>query len=108
MQFKLLRECAEVTTVQEDVQQVKLFQVTMFYARNLHLEVGNKCFELDKSYGFEHEQQLALQDDWNERVMYQKLCHVVMKLDMSVKGNAKGETQARNAPFGKNLILTSK
>ena len=48
-----------------------------------------------------NEQQFALQDDWNERAMYQKLCHVAMKHDKPVEGNGKGETQDMNAPFGK-------
>ena len=31
--------------------------------------------------------------------MYQKLCHVAMKVDKPVGGNAKGETQTMNAQF---------
>ena len=42
VQFDLLQECAEVITVQQDVQQGKLFHVTMFYVRNLHFEEGRK------------------------------------------------------------------
>ena len=57
-------------------------------------------FQLDKSLGFEHEQLIALQDDWDEEAMYQKLCHLAMKLDKPVEGNATCETQAMNAPFG--------
>ena len=50
-----------------------------------------------------HEQQFALQEEWNERAMYQKLCHVAMKNDKTVKGNAKSETLALNASFGKKI-----
>ena len=77
----------------------------MFYVRNLHFEEGNKGFELDKRFGFVNEQQFALQDDWNEGAMYQKLCHVAMKHDIPVEGNGKGETQDMNAHFGKNTIF---
>ena len=73
----------------------------MFYVRKLLFEEGNKSFEFVKSYGFVHAQEFALQDDWNEGVMYQKLSHVAMKLAKPVEGNAKGETLAMNAPFGK-------
>ena len=38
VQFELLQKSAEVTTVPQDVQQGKLFQVTMFYDSNLLLE----------------------------------------------------------------------
>ena len=48
-----------------------------------------------------HEQQFALQDDWNAEVMYQKLCHVAKKDDKPVEGNAKCETQDMKALFGK-------
>ena len=40
-----------------------------------------------------NEQQIALQDDWNE--------DVAMKHVKPVEGNGKGETQDMNAPFGK-------
>ena len=33
--------------------------------------------------------------------MYQTLCHVAVKHDKPVEGNAKGETRTMNAPFGK-------
>ena len=101
VQFELLQECAEVITVQQDVQQRKLSKMTMFYDSTLLLEEGNKCFEFVKNYGFVHEQQFALQDGWNEGVMYQKQCHVAMKDDKPVKGNAKCETPSMNATFGK-------
>ena len=48
-----------------------------------------------------HEQQFALQDDWNGEVMYQKLCHVAKIDDKPVESNAKCETQDINALFGK-------
>ena len=76
MQLELLQESAEVITVQQDVQQGKLFQVTLFYDSILLLEEGNKCFEFVKSYGFVRAHQFALQDNWDEGGMYQKLCHV--------------------------------
>ena len=98
VQFEMLQESAKVTT---GLQQGILFQVTMFYDSTLLLEEGNKCFELDKSYDIVHEQQLELQDDWNEGPMYQKLCHVVMKDYKPVKSNAKCEAQAMEATFGK-------
>ena len=50
VQFELLQKSAEVTTVPQDVQQGKLFQVTMFYDSDLLLEKGNKCYEFVKSY----------------------------------------------------------
>ena len=75
--------------------------MAMFYDSTLLFEEGNKCFEFVKSYEFEHEQQFALQDDWNEGVMYQKQCHVAMKDGKPVKGNAKCETQTMNASFEK-------
>ena len=102
----MLQESAEATTVKKLLahgQQANLFLVTTFYADNLLLEGGNKRFELDKSYGFVHEQQFALQDDWKEEAMYQKLYHVAMKHDKPVEGNAKCETQATNANFGKKF-----
>ena len=72
--FALLQETAEATNVkklQPHAQQANLFLVTTFYADNLLLEQRNKCFELDKSYGFVHEQQIALQEVWNGEAMYQ-------------------------------------
>ena len=79
VQFELLQKSAEVTTVPQDVQQGKLFQVTMFYVSNLFLEEGNNCYEFVKSYDFVNEQRYTLPEDLNEIVMYQKLCHVAMK-----------------------------
>ena len=81
VQFELVQESAEVFTVQQDIQQGKIFEVTMFHDSTLLLEEGNKCFEFDKSYGFVHEQQFALLDDCNEEAMYRKLCHVAAKRD---------------------------
>ena len=101
VQFELLQKSAEVTTVPQDVQQGKLFQVKMFYDSNLLLEEGNKCLELDQSYDLVNEQRYTLPEDLNEIVMYQKLCHVPMKHDKPAKGNAKIETQIVNATFGK-------
>ena len=66
--------------------------MTRFYVINLLLEEGNKCFEFLKIYDFVHEQQFALQDDWNEGAMYQKLCHVAVKHDKPVEVNAKSIT----------------
>ena len=99
--FEQLQESAEVTTVLQHAQQANLFLVTTFNADTLLLEERNKCFGFVERFEFVHEQQFALQDDWNERVMYQKLCYVVMKHDKPVKVNAKGETHNVNAPFGK-------
>ena len=73
------------------------------YTETLLFDEGNKCFEVDKSYGFVHEQHFALQDDSNEGAMYQKLCRVAMKHDKPVEGNAKSETQTMNATFGRNF-----
>ena len=101
VQLELLQEMAEVSTVLQKVQQGKLFQVTIVYDSNLLLEEGNKCLELDQSYGFVKEQQCALQEYLNELAMYQKICHVAMKHDKPAKGNAKVETQVVNATFGK-------
>ena len=105
VQFELLQKSAEVTTEPHDVQQGKLFQVTMFYDSNLLLEEGNKCLELDQRYGpkldLVNEQRYTLPEDLNEIVMSQRLCHVAMKHDKPAKGNAKIETQIVNATFGK-------
>ena len=103
VQLELLLESAEVITVQHDVQQGKLFEVTMFHDSTLLLEEGNKkCFDFVKSYGIVNEQQFALQKSLNEEVMCQQLCHVAMKHDKPVKGN-EGETQAMNTSFGKKF-----
>ena len=101
VQFELLQKSAELTTVPQDVQQGKLFQVTMFYDSDLLLEKGNKCYEFVKSYDFVNEQRYTLPEDLNEIVMYQKLCHVAMKHEKPAKSNAKTETQVVNATFGK-------
>ena len=101
VQFELLQKSAEVTTVPQDVQQGKLFQVTMFYGSDLLLEKGNKCYEFVKSYDFVNEQRYTLPEDLNEIVMYQKLCHVAMKHEKPAKSNAETETQVVNATFGK-------
>ena len=73
--------------------------MTTLYANNLLLEEGNKCFELDKIYGFVHGQQFAPQQDWNEEAMYQKLCHVPIEHDKPVEGKAKCDTQTINPTF---------
>ena len=103
VQRELLQERAEVFTVQQDVQQGKIFEVTMFHDSTLLLEEGNKCFEFDKSYGFVHEQHFALLDDCNEEAMYRKLCHVAAKHDKPIECNAKGETRTMIATFGKKF-----
>ena len=41
VQFELLQESPEVSTVPQDVQQGILFKVTKFYDSNLLLEEGN-------------------------------------------------------------------
>ena len=103
VQRELLQESAEVFTVQQDVQQGKIFEVTMLHDSTLLLEEGNKCFEFDKSYGFVHEQQFALLDDCSDEAMYRKLCHVAAKHDEPVECNAKGETRTMIATFGKKF-----
>ena len=60
VQFELLQERAEVTTGLQKVQQRKLFQMTMFYVVTLLLEEENKWLDLNKSYGFEKEQQYTM------------------------------------------------
>ena len=40
--------------------------------------------------------------------MYQKLCHVAMKHDKPVNGNAKSKSQTMNATFGKIFDVDSK
>ena len=103
VQHELLQESAEIFTVHQDIQQGKIFEVTMFHDSTLLLEEENKCFEFDKSYGFVHEQQFALLDDCNEEAMYRKLCHVAAKHDKPVECNAKGETRTMIATFGKKF-----
>ena len=103
VKLELLQESAENTAVQQDIQQGKIFEVTMFHDSTLLLEEGNKCFEFDKSYGFVHEQQFALLDDCSEEAMYRKLCHVAAKHDEPVECNAKGETRTMIATFGKKF-----
>ena len=88
VQIELLQEVVEVSTALQQVEQLNLFLLTPFFAGILLLEERNKCIELDKSYGFVHEQQFALEDDWNEGGMYQKLFHVAMKHETFVDGNA--------------------
>ena len=108
VQRELLQESAEVFTVQQDIQQGKIFEVTMFHDSTLLLEEGNKCFEFDKSYGFVHEQQFALLDDCSEEAMYRKLCHVAAKHDKPVECNAKGETRTVIATFGEKFDVDFK
>ena len=103
VKMELLQESAENYAVQQDIQQGKIFEVTMFHDSTLLLEEGNKCFEFDESYGFVHEQQFALLDDCNEEAMYRKLCHVAAKHDEPVECNAKGETRTMIATFGKKF-----
>ena len=103
VKLELLQESAENTAVQQDIQQGKIFEVTMFHDSTLLLEEGNKCFEFDESYGFVHEQQFALLDDCNEEAMYRKLCHVAAKHDEPVECNAKSETRTMIATFGKKF-----
>ena len=103
VKLELLQESAENTAVPQDIQQGKIFEVTMFHDSTLLLEEGNKCFEFDESYGFVHEQQFALLDDCNEEAMYRKLCHVAAKHDEPVECNAKGETRTMIATFGKKF-----
>ena len=103
VKLELLQESAENTAVQQDIQQGKIFEVTMFHDSTLLLEEGNKCFEFDKSYGFVHEQQFALLDDCSEEAMYRKLCHVAAKHDKPVECNAKGGTRTMIATFGKKF-----
>ena len=99
--FELIQESIDISTVLHYVQQGKLVRVTMFYDSYLLLEDENKCFELEKTYFIVHEQLFALQDNWNEDAIYQKLCHVALKHDKPVEGTAKDETQTMKASFGK-------
>ena len=108
VQHELLQESAEIFTVQQDVQQGKIFEVTMLHDSTLLLEEGNKCFEFDKSYGFVHEQQFALLDDCSEKAMYRKLCHVAAKHDKPVECNAKCETRTVIATFGEKFDVDFK
>ena len=108
VQFELLHEMAEVSTVLQKVQQGKLFQVTIVYDRTLLLEGGNKCFALNKSCGFVNEQPFALQDYWKEDAMHRKLCHGAVKHDKPVEGNARGETRTMNSIFGKKSEIECK
>ena len=101
MQCELLQERAEVSTVLQDVQQGKLFQVATFYAGTLLLEEGNKGFELDKNSGFVNEQHFVLHEDLNGKAMYQNLSHGVATHNKSAKGNTKNETQTMNSHFEK-------
>ena len=103
VQLEVLQEMAEVSTVLQKVQQGKLFQETMFFAVALLLEEGNKNFELNKSYDFVNEQQLALKENLNEIAMHRKLSHGAVKHDKPVEGNDRGETRTKNSTFGKKL-----
>ena len=103
VKLELVQESAEAFTVQQDIQQGNIFEVTMFHDSTLLLEEGNKCFEFDKSYGLVHEQQFALLDDCSEEAMYRKLCHVAAKHDKPVECIAKGETRTMIATFGKKF-----
>ena len=67
--------------------------MTKLYVSMLLLEEGDKCFEVNRSFGIVDEQQIALQDDCNEESMYQKLYRVVMVHDKPVEGNAKDAKQ---------------
>ena len=108
VKLELVQESAEVFTVQQDIQQGKIIEVTMFHDSTLLLEEGNKCFEFDKSYGLVHEQQFALLDDCNEEAMYRKLCHVAAKHDKPAECNAKGETRTVIATFGEKFDVDFK
>ena len=99
VQIDLLQEMADVSTVLQDVQPGKLFQVTVVYGSTVLLEDANKCFELNKRYDVVHEQQFALPEDLNETAMYQKLCHGVVTHDKPLKSNAKVEALTMNATF---------
>ena len=57
---------------------------------------------------FVHEQQFALQEDWNEKVMYQQLCHVAMEHDKPVERNTKSELPTKKANFGKKFFFEFK
>ena len=82
VQFELLQESTtEYSATLQHVEQRELLRMTTFYVGNLLLEEENKCFEMDKSLRFVHEQKFALQDDRNEEAMYQKLCYLAMKHD---------------------------
>ena len=66
LHFELLQDSTtEGSTALQHVEHRKLFRMT-FYVGNILLEEGNKSFELDKISGIVHEQQFAMQDDWNE------------------------------------------
>ena len=101
LQFELLPEFAKVSTVLPPVHQRKLFREKRFYADDLLPEEGNKCYELDKFYIFVHQQQFALQDHWNEKVMNPRLCHVAKKDDKPMEGNTKCGRHTVIALFGK-------
>ena len=53
-------------------------------------------------------QPFALQDDWNQESMYQKLCRGTMRLDEPLDRNTKRETPSMNAPFGKKFNVDFK
>ena len=58
--------------------------------------------------GFFHAQQCALQEDWDEEAMYQKLCHFAMKHGEPVEGNAKGGIQRHECNLWKEFSPYSK
>ena len=109
VQFQLLQESTtEGTTALQLVEHEKRFPMTTFYVGYQHLEEGNKGFQLDKNFGFVHEQQIALQADWNEQAVYQKIYRVAIEHDKPVEGNTKNELHTMNAQFRKKRILTSR
>ena len=82
--------------------------MTKISADSLLLDEGNKCFDFAKSYGFVHEQQLAIEDHWNEGPINQKLCHAAMNRGTPVEGYVKFQTRTMNTPLERKLNLTSK
>ena len=72
VQFELQQQSAEATTMKKllpHAQQASLFLVTTFYADNLLLEEGNKCFEFVKCYG------LCMSNNLHcKRIGMKKLC----------------------------------
>ena len=104
VQFDLLQESGEVTTVLQHTHQWETFPVTRCFDGNQIFEEGNKCFESDKYFGFLNEQHFALHESLNEITMYpmyQTLCHSVVTHDKPVKSKTRSETQTTNATFGR-------
>ena len=91
MRFELLYESAKVYTVLQNVQQVILFKVTMFYVDIQLPEEGNKRFEVDERYGILNEQDFTLQECLSGTAVYQRLCRGVMKHDKPVNDDTKSE-----------------